>query len=653
MGLDFDWTTTDGEHNEAVVGTVRTRSRSWRIIFIGFGAVAVLALLLWAGYLIVQRRALAELEQAASLYQQLQRQAINSRNGELFQSINATTPAWLSTQLQPRSWQVHLQNPQVNAVQAHHEGLMATLQWPDNAAIQQRYVFFTWRNNALIQAPIPIDYWGDIMTIQQPWGRLTLRQVDQPWAAEIARFTSSTIETLCNASCREDRLPFSLTIRSSLSTTAAPRQVVVPSPRLLALDSSGAPAPLFWQELERQLYNQLTSAQVQFAAPQSLVEKLQRLAAEFMVDNPAIQVEIVALETLPQEPDQLLSAVDGAFLLPTVPMITSGLIHDLSDFAASDPQIEEGDFDQRIWQAAHWNERLWMLPQSTTMRIFFYNRAAVETIGFDRVPTEDWARFTRLLTLLQNHIKLPNNSAILFDGEADLLAAYVAHLHCPERPSTTASRNEAQQLHASCMGGVESASWAEGLAWYKSAVVEDRTILNLSGTPAKEREYLALQIKSLPLRAVLWPENPASFEHYQELHRLGIVPLPGAAGARTAPLRIHGSVISQQADNPQAVWQWINHLTFERPLVATRDIPARRSVAAATNFWATLPEPLQGLMQEEFEQARPVLLQEAAYLEWQNLEPLMSGESSANELAQQLSNPEWFTYIDRANKGSN
>ncbi|MCB0093130.1 MAG: hypothetical protein KDE54_34820, partial [Caldilineaceae bacterium] len=73
---------------------------------------------------------------------------------------------------------------------------------------------------------------------------------------------------------------------------------------------------------------------------------------------------IVDLESLSPAPEQLFADVDGAYMLPTVSMITSGLIQDLTDFADSDPQVEAGDFEPRIWQASQWQSRLWMLPQS-------------------------------------------------------------------------------------------------------------------------------------------------------------------------------------------------------------------------------------------------------------------------------------------------
>lgn len=646
MGLDFDWTTNDDEQHEAVLlSSGRTHKRSLRPLLIGIVIIAALAFTAWGGYRIVQRRNQAALQQAAQVYQQLQRQAISSQNGSLFQSVNTGAPAWLSAQLQPRSWRPSLQNPQIFQIEPHIDGLIATIQWGDEETLLQRNIFYTWRRNALVQAPLPVDYWGDIFTIQQPWGRLTVREIDRPWVDEIEQFVNQFILKECNDGCRAQRLPFALTLRSSFSVTAAPRQVVIASPRLWALDADGNPAPPFWQALEQELHNQLAPVQVRFAAPTLLVERLQRLAHQFTEEHPTIQVEIVALETLPTAPAQLWASIDGAYMLPTVGMITSGLIHDLTDFATSDPQIEEGDFEPRIWQAAQWKKRLWMLPQSATMRLLFYDRALIEKMGLSALPVDDWTRFEELLTQIQGVKASVPNSTALFDVDADLLAAYGSHLHCPAQPESSRSQAEAQQAQARCLDGIEQTNWAAALAWYQSAIMDTQTIMNLSASPPADRENIALQIKSLPLRAAIWTEHPANYEHYRQLHKLGVAPLPGGTEGSVPPLRLHGSVISQQAANPQAVWQWINYLTFERPLVQTRDIPARRSVAAAIGYWGNLPTPLRVIMHDEFERARPVLLEEEEHLEWQNLAPLLSGRLSASEMAQQIVDPPWFPFV--------
>ncbi|MCB9151602.1 MAG: hypothetical protein H6641_22840 [Caldilineaceae bacterium] len=191
MGLDFDWTTNDDEQREAVLLSTGSRHKhSWRPWLIGITTVVILALGAWIGYRIVEQRNQAALEQAAQAYQQLQQQAITSHNGALFQSVNAAAPAWLSAQLQPRSWQSALLNPQILHVEPHIHGLIATIQWRHQAALQQRDIFYAWRKNTLVQAPIPVDYWGDIVTVQQPWGRLTMREVDRPWVDEITQFVN-------------------------------------------------------------------------------------------------------------------------------------------------------------------------------------------------------------------------------------------------------------------------------------------------------------------------------------------------------------------------------------------------------------------------------------------------------------------------------
>ncbi|MCB0142848.1 MAG: extracellular solute-binding protein, partial [Caldilineaceae bacterium] len=474
MGLDFDWTTNDDQQREAVLlSTVRRHKRSWRPWLIGIATAVILALGAWIGYRIVQQKNQAALEQAAQAYQQLQQQAITSHNGALFQSVNAAAPAWLSAQLQPRSWHSTLLNPQILHVEPHIHGLIATIQWRNQADWQQRDIFYAWRKNTLVQAPIPIDYWGDIVTVQQPWGRLTMREVDSPWIDEITQFVNRAILQECNERCRAQRLPFALTIRSSFATTAAPRQLAIASPRLWAMDAVGNPAPQFWQALAQMLHNQFAPARVRFAAPVPLVDRLQRLAEQFSAEHPTIQIDIVDLESLSPAPEQLFADVDGAYMLPTVSMITSGLIQDLTDFADSDPQVEAGDFEPRIWQASQWQSRLWMLPQSATMHVLFYDRALIEEMGLPTLPTDDWAGFTQFLEQARAHKRFDANSNVLFDVDADLLAAYASQLHCSFPP-------DQQQAQTHCLGEIGQANWAAGLDWYRAAVVDTQTMMDLS-----------------------------------------------------------------------------------------------------------------------------------------------------------------------------
>ncbi|MCB0082972.1 MAG: extracellular solute-binding protein, partial [Caldilineaceae bacterium] len=325
-------------------------------------------------------------------------------------------------------------------------------------------------------------------------------------------------------------------------------------------------------------------------------------------------------------------------------MITSGLIQDLTDFADSDPQVEAGDFEPRIWQASQWQSRLWMLPQSATMHVLFYDRALVEEMGWPALPTEDWAGFTQFLEQARAHTGTDANSTVLFDVDGALLAAYASQLHC-------SLPLDQQQAQADCLGGIGQTNWAAGLDWYRAAVVDMQTIMDLSDHSASARESLALQVKSLPLRTVVWTEHPTNYEHYRQLHTLGIAPLPGDAETRVTPLHLHGSVISQQSANPQAVWQWINYLTFERPLIRPRDIPARRSVAMRIGYWGNLPTPLRVIMHDQFARARPVLLAEAEHLEWQNLAPLFDGRETPTATAQQIVDPPWFTLATAAGHG--
>ena len=140
-----------------------------------------------------------------------------------------------------------------------------------------------------------------------------------------------------------------LALRDDYRETAAPQTLYLPSPRLVALDDEGQPAPLFWEELQTRLQGYLSPATIRFAIlplqthNEQLLRYYEAAAARFMVAHPQIAIELEILEALPADISELV-AYDGAAMPLTAEMVAAGLVRDLTEFVHTDPDFDPGDF---------------------------------------------------------------------------------------------------------------------------------------------------------------------------------------------------------------------------------------------------------------------------------------------------------------------
>ena len=82
---------------------------------------------------------------------------------------------------------------------------------------------------------------------------------------------------------------------------------------------------------------------------------------------------------------------------------------------------------------------------------------------------------------------------------------------------------------------------------------------------------------------------------YIEDDNVGVVAIPHTADSYSADAWLQAIGISQGTQHPDAAWQLIQFLSQQPPIETTSSwvIPARRSVAEASNFWGTLPSALE------------------------------------------------------------
>jgi ABC-type glycerol-3-phosphate transport system substrate-binding protein len=603
-------------------------------------ATALVAALLIAGWQIGQRQ-LAQLEtrlrQGVQVVLDLEHKAVLAGDGELFFTVQAPDPAWFSAQLLPENQAANRAGLQATRVEQHEDYLWANVTWSEGDETWQRIAFFLWQDGRFVHVPSAPGYWGQRRPSAHEWGELIVHQVDSAWSDTIAAFVAGVVAESCTAGCLEGQRPFALVITSDFSQTAAPGRIHVPSPRLLALTEAGEPGALFWNQLRRQIEAHLMPVTIRFAVPPDEYQLLdyKRAAADFMLAYPRIRVELVHLEALPDDPLAALAGFDGAAVTPTAEMVTAGLVYDLTDFVQTDPNFDQADFYEQIWQGAHWQERMWLMPQGAAIPLIFYDKTAYRHAGLPepslRWTWDEMASDVSILVAAQ-----PEESYLkwgFLDAGRDALFAYAYNWNntCGETVTIRCRRHLRPQ------------NVAAALEWYSQMVARAGGMPDLASLSPFERANLMVNYQSARRQAAIWVDEPVSYEHYLLLAPIGVVPFPGSDRFDgITPLWLRGNFISGQSQRPLAVWQWIKYLSYLPPAPRWRLVPARPSDAIRTRYWINLPRPLGDVMRTAFPFTQPVSLREQNYFSWSQLAAVTAGKITVQAAAQQPPNITWF-----------
>lgn len=619
----FDWHVADDENAQLPDAPPPTEHpRRWWLIT----AVSLLCLLL-AGWLFIRsrlNRAQEQLNQQIQTLLTLQTQAVQTGDGELFFSFLATDPAWQFAQLRPENLAFFRATPQVTRAEQHGEYIWANVTWTAENGTWQRIAFYQQIGGQLLYTPTAPDYWGQQHRTNQTWGIFEFYEADAAWAVDIVSFVDEAVAELCAVGCQNR--PFTLTISHTFTETAESNHLILPSPRLVALTADGKPAILFWKQLHQSLVDHLAPAPIRFAVPAQTAHLLdyERAAADFMAAHPGMRVELVPVEAI--TPDLLLT-VDAVAMPPTADFIAAGWVKDLTPFFATDNTFNsQVDFPPQILTGTHWQGRTWFMPQAAAMRLVFYDTSIYEQISLATPQLfTTWQDIERDTNILFTSTTASQEMEWGFlDISRDSLYAYAA---------SQQTDNLFQPLSA--------ASVIATLEWYQQTVGQLQP--NLTVLSAAERETVLITWQSVDRRAILWVDEPVSYEHRLQLAPLGVAALPGADIRSTAtPLTLHGSFISQFSKRPFSTWQWLVFLSYQPPSPRYRYIPARLSVAASTNYWDTLPPALRPPMQTAYRTARPIQIGEQAYFSWDVLTAVLSHTLTPQQATQQTTNYPWF-----------
>lgn len=631
MGVQLDWQI--GEEDD---GLPEFKRRRWPLSSLTMAIImGLVGVALWGGWQASREqlaRADAELLERVQTTLDWEHSAFVTQDGELFLSVQMTEPAWISARLRPENQATLAAGLTATRVDTQGEEVWANVSWSDEDGVWQRIAFFHDIGGKLYRAPAGTAYWGDRLQRNYGWGTLHYYEVDEPFIEAVDEFVSRV-----NLPGRVD-----LTLANDYGDTALADHLRLPSPRLLALDENGQPAPQFWQTLEQKLLAYQTPVTIRFAVPPidlgdvSGVATLpfQTYAAAFMAQNPHITVEIIELEDLPQDLNTLATQYDGASFAPTEAMIAGGQVADLTDFVATDPTFDEGDFYEQIWQGTLWRNRVWFMPQAATMRVFYYDLEAYRQAELPPPsPRWTWSEMADdVSTLVANQPEMGDLYWGFLDTGLDALLSYAYNWNnpCQQGGSTTCQ----SQLYRENVGA--------SLEWYGGMAGQPGRMPDLTQFSTQDRELALWRNQSSRRRAAIWIDLPKNYEHQLLLSHIGVVPFPGSDRFDgITPLTVQGSFISQHSQHPQAMWEWLKFLSYQPPI--HRLVPARPSVATDMRYWSTLPRPLGDAMRTAFPFARPVTLSERTFLSWERVADVVSGEQTALEAARYRPFTPWFT----------
>ena len=478
MSDRFDWQI--GEEEDELEQRLHTAvSQSSRLWLWGL-LTAVLILGLWWGQRTVQNQ-LSSSERA--LRQQVQtalnfaRDAYLAGDGDLFYSFQADDPVWFTAQLNPINGRLYRNNPTVTHAEQHENYVWANLQWTESGQTLQRVAFWQIQpDGSLSRQPEAPGYWGSFTFVDFEWGKLSYFQTDADLTEEIGLHVTDALTSLCAAECP----PFTLTLADDFQETAAPDHIRIPSPRLIGLDETGAPSPLFWGMLDSRLAARFGQVVVRFGVPASQFPMIdyEMAAANFMAQNPRIQIELVYLET--EQPTLAdIAELDAVGAAPTEAMLAAGSVRELTDFMQTDGRFDRSDFYEQLWQGAWWRERMWFMPLAGRMNLLYYDRDAYRTVN-EPEPTIRWTwqEMVQDMTAVSHGSSAVNGTLEwgFLDVGPDALFSYAYNWG-----------NECEEATVLCERPLTPEAVAATLEWYQSLAgqpgqMADLTSLNETGT---------------------------------------------------------------------------------------------------------------------------------------------------------------------------
>jgi ABC-type glycerol-3-phosphate transport system substrate-binding protein len=339
-----------------------------------------------------------------------------------------------------------------------------------------------------------------------------------------------------------------------------------------------------------------TEATLTLAVPDGTTERYRTLAEAFMGDYEGIIVQIESSGDLTHDdpnPARALAAAADVFISNAQRHPAPHYLLDLRPFIEQDDQFQADDFYPNL--LVEDNGRITTIPAHASYHLIYYDRDMFDAAAVP-YPENGWT-LDQFLTTAQQMTRREGDTVIQW-GYVPLLPEWspllAAQLNTPVGKVDT-PRFEDEDM-------VAAMQWLSELF----------TRHHVSPWLPFFSEYGALFGYTDPVvsvgQAALWLGSHTTYAQQTAfVNHLGVVAVPESAAGLFAEPLIHGYSISAGTSQPDAAWQLVSFLSRQPPVPeAFRDaVPARRSVATATDFWSRLPENVRSVLLYSVENTQP------------------------------------------------
>jgi ABC-type glycerol-3-phosphate transport system substrate-binding protein len=332
---------------------------------------------------------------------------------------------------------------------------------------------------------------------------------------------------------------------------------------------------------------QPASGSVILAVSDADLRRYQALAEQFEQDNAGITIRVVSTDEIaannPGESDSVRRLATAADVFPHFATLDSGeqYLLDLRPFIELDARFDPGDFMPGLLPAAP--EPVLSLPTAAGYQVVYFDRAAFDAAGLPHPqPGWDMHEFLRAAQALT-----------VRDATGTVRWGFV-HNQLRYSPLLAAMLNrplfEAGRLRLTDPDVAAGVQWVSDLftVHQVSPWLEAYKPFDQQSQPGGQAQFALMN----PGTAAMWQRTHPVYSFGAE--GVGVTTIPRGPGGYAADPIVYGFAVSRGTQNAEAAYQLLRFLSHQPPQETVFPLlaPARRSVAAATGYWDSLPPAL-------------------------------------------------------------
>jgi multiple sugar transport system substrate-binding protein len=361
---------------------------------------------------------------------------------------------------------------------------------------------------------------------------------------------------------------------------------------------TAAAAVFWWQNkppVEEPLATPTPASEIEqvaltLAVDDNSLSRYRPLIAAFEEEHPHIRVRLASTRETAEADERGVRAFASSFdVFPYSPnrQGETQYLLNLRPLLDLDPHFDPGDFLPGLLPAAP--EPLWAMPTGAAYYLTFFDRSAFDAAGIS-YPDPDWTADDFLAAAI---------SLTARDGDTVTRWGYVpAQLPYSALLATrlTGPLQTGDGLRLTDPDVVAAVQWLADLftVHQVSPWLDD---YRPPGRKSGSGDSAAVLINDG--RAAMWHTSHVLYDENDE--HVGVTAVPrGPHGHAAEPIQT-AFAVSRGTRHPEAAWQLLHFLSRRPPqelwAMPAGPVPARRSVAAATNYWEGVPPALTAALQ--------------------------------------------------------